>query len=87
MSEDRSSPRRRGYAELQATTNFSFLRGASHPWELVVGAEALGLDAIGIHMADLHAGRFGIVGHEAAEGSGPLFRRCGLSEMLGPAGA
>ncbi|MBS0332686.1 MAG: error-prone DNA polymerase [Proteobacteria bacterium] len=48
MSEDRSSPRRRGYAELQASTNFSFLRGASHPWELVVGAAALGLDAIGI---------------------------------------
>jgi error-prone DNA polymerase len=36
------------YAELQATTNFSFLRGASHPWELVVGAEALGLEAVGI---------------------------------------
>ncbi|MBS0361108.1 MAG: error-prone DNA polymerase, partial [Proteobacteria bacterium] len=40
-----SSPR---YAELQTSTNFSFLRGASHPWELVVGAAALGLDAIGI---------------------------------------
>src|SRR5947207_269421 len=36
------------YAELQATTNFSFLRGASHPWELVVGADALGMQAIGI---------------------------------------
>jgi error-prone DNA polymerase len=36
------------YAELQATTNYSFLRGASHPWELVVGADALGLDAIGV---------------------------------------
>jgi error-prone DNA polymerase len=36
------------YAELQATTNFSFLRGASHPWELVAGADALGLDAIGV---------------------------------------
>ena len=36
------------YAELQATSNFSFLRGASHPWELVVGADALGLDAVGI---------------------------------------
>ena len=29
------------YAELQATTNFSFLRGASHPGELVMGAAAL----------------------------------------------
>jgi error-prone DNA polymerase len=36
------------YAELQAATNFSFLRGASHPWELVVGAQALGMEAIGI---------------------------------------
>ncbi len=36
------------YAELQTTTNFSFLRGASHPWELVTGADALGLEAIGI---------------------------------------
>jgi error-prone DNA polymerase len=36
------------YAELQAASNFSFLRGASHPWELVVGADALGLEAIGV---------------------------------------
>ncbi len=36
------------YAELQAASNFSFLRGASHPWELVVGAEALGLEAVGV---------------------------------------
>src|SRR5829696_1602956 len=36
------------YAELQATTNFSFLQGASHPHELVQGADALGLEAIGI---------------------------------------
>lgn len=36
------------YAELQTTSNFSFLRGASHPWELVAGADALGLEAIGI---------------------------------------
>ena len=31
------------YAELQATTNFAFLRGASHPEELVLTAKALGL--------------------------------------------
>jgi error-prone DNA polymerase len=37
-----------GYAELQATSNFSFLRGASHPGERVMGAEALGLSAIGV---------------------------------------
>ena len=36
------APRMTRYAELQTTTNFSFLRGASHPWEMVVGADALG---------------------------------------------
>jgi error-prone DNA polymerase len=36
------------YVELQAATNFSFLRGASHPWELVAGAHVLGLEAVGI---------------------------------------
>src|SRR5437660_9442164 len=37
-----------GYAELQVTSNFSFLRGASHPDELVVTAAALGHAAIAI---------------------------------------
>jgi len=37
-----------GYAELQTTSNYSFLRGASHPGELVLAAKALGLAAIGI---------------------------------------
>jgi error-prone DNA polymerase len=36
------------YAELQATSNFSFLRGASHPEELVEQAKALGHAAIAI---------------------------------------
>ncbi|WP_304168926.1 error-prone DNA polymerase [Phenylobacterium aquaticum] len=36
------------YAELQAATNFSFLRGASHPSELMMTGEALGLEAVGI---------------------------------------
>jgi error-prone DNA polymerase len=36
------------YAELQTTTNFSFLRGASHPGELVMGAKALGLAALAV---------------------------------------
>ncbi|WP_119420240.1 error-prone DNA polymerase [Desertibaculum subflavum] len=36
------------YVELQVTTNFSFLRGASQPEELVVAAAALGHPAIGI---------------------------------------
>jgi error-prone DNA polymerase len=37
-----------GYAELAVTTNFSFLRGASHPEELVAQAKGLGLHAIGV---------------------------------------
>jgi error-prone DNA polymerase len=36
------------YAELAVTTNFSFLRGASHPQEMVAAADELGLTAIGI---------------------------------------
>jgi error-prone DNA polymerase len=36
------------YAELQVTTNFSFLRGASHPHELVARAAALGHRAIAV---------------------------------------
>jgi error-prone DNA polymerase len=36
------------YAELQATTNFSFLRGASHAQELMLTGQALGLTAVGV---------------------------------------
>jgi error-prone DNA polymerase len=36
------------YAELQVTTNFSFLEGSSHPYELIVRAAELGLPAIAI---------------------------------------
>jgi error-prone DNA polymerase len=36
------------YAELQTTTNYGFLRGASRPDELVLTAKALGVSAIGI---------------------------------------
>jgi error-prone DNA polymerase len=36
------------YAELAVTSNFSFLRGASHPEDLVRQAAALGLTGIGI---------------------------------------
>jgi len=39
---------RPAYAELQVTTNFSFLRGGSHPHELVAEAKALGLAALAI---------------------------------------
>ena len=37
-----------GYAELAVTSNYSFLRGASHPDELVLAAKVLGHAAIGI---------------------------------------
>ncbi|MEP1479648.1 MAG: error-prone DNA polymerase [Tateyamaria sp.] len=37
-----------GYAELCVTSNFTFLRGASHPEELVTRAAALGLKAVAI---------------------------------------
>src|SRR4051812_40268382 len=36
------------YAELQVTTNFSFLRGASHPEELFAQAAAYGIAALGV---------------------------------------
>jgi error-prone DNA polymerase len=36
------------YVELQTTTNYSFLEGASHPGELAVTAHALGMPALGI---------------------------------------
>jgi error-prone DNA polymerase len=44
------------YAELAVTTNFSFLRGGSHPSEMVAAAEALGLAAIGIADRNSFAG-------------------------------
>ncbi|KTE20969.1 DNA polymerase [Sphingopyxis sp. H050] len=37
-----------GFAELVAATNYSFLRGASHPAEMVAEALALGMTGIGI---------------------------------------
>ena len=36
------------YAELQITTNFTFLRGGAHPEEMVEQALALGYKAIAI---------------------------------------
>ena len=44
------------YAELAVTTNFSFLRGASHPQEMVAQADALGLTAVGIADRNSFAG-------------------------------
>ena len=36
------------YAELQVTTNYSFLRGASHPAELFARAAELAIPALGV---------------------------------------
>jgi error-prone DNA polymerase len=47
-SPDSFRPEPARYAELAVTSNFSFLRGASHPEELVTRAAALGLEAIAI---------------------------------------
>ncbi len=44
------------YAELAVTTNFSFLRGASHPREMVEAADELGCFAIGIADRNSFAG-------------------------------
>src|SRR6202158_6009537 len=44
------------YAELAVTTNFSFLRGASHPHEMVATADELGCFAIGIADRNSFAG-------------------------------
>src|SRR5262245_19667844 len=44
------------YAELAVTTNFSFLRGASQPAEMVIAAVELGLAAIGIADRNSFAG-------------------------------
>ena len=52
-SSPKPAPR---YAELQVTTNFSFLRGASHPDELVLSAAALGHQAIAITDRNSFAG-------------------------------
>ena len=56
------------YAELAVTSNFSFLRGASHPEELVTMAAALGLQAIGIADRNTLAGV--VRAHVAAKEAG-----------------
>jgi len=56
------------YTELQVTTNFSFLRGASHPEELVTQAAALGYKAIAI--SDLNSLAGVVRGHSAAKKAG-----------------
>jgi len=72
-----------GYAELHCVSNFSFLRGASHPEELVARAAALGYAALAItdecslagavraHVAARDHGLELIVGAELALEDGP----------------
>src|SRR3954447_24695843 len=56
------------YAELQVTTHFSFLRGASSPRELFEQAKLLGLPALGITDRNSLAGI--VRAHEAAKETG-----------------
>jgi error-prone DNA polymerase len=56
------------YAELQVTTNFSFLRGASHPEELAARAAALGLTALAVTDRNTLAGA--VRAHVAARETG-----------------
>ncbi|OFW99607.1 MAG: error-prone DNA polymerase [Alphaproteobacteria bacterium RIFCSPHIGHO2_12_FULL_63_12] len=59
------------YVELCAASNFSFLRGASHPDELVFQASALGLDALAVTDINTLAGV--VRAHSAAKKSGFRF--------------
>ncbi len=56
------------YAELQVTTNYSFLRGASHPEELFAEAARLEIPALGITDRATLAGK--VRAHQAAAASG-----------------
>ena len=56
------------YTELQVTTNFSFLKGASHPEEMMEQAAALGYQQIGITHVNSFAGI--VRAHVAAKNNG-----------------
>ncbi len=71
------------YTELQVTTNFTFLRGASHPEELVEQAAAYGYDAIAITDRNTFAGI--VRAHVAAKKSGlRMITGCRLDLLDGP---
>jgi error-prone DNA polymerase len=71
------------YVELAVTSNFSFLRGASHPHELVDRAAELGMAAIGIADCATLAGV--VRGHVAAKAAGiRLLTGARLSPQDGP---
>jgi error-prone DNA polymerase len=60
------------FAELAVTTNFSFLRGGSHPEEMVRQAHALGLAAIAVADRNSFAGI--VRGHQMAKEVGLPYR-------------
>lgn len=71
------------YTELQITTNFSFLRGASHPEEMVAQAATFGYDAIAITDRNTFAGI--VRAHVAAKKSGMrILPACRLELQDGP---
>ncbi len=71
------------YTELQVTTNFTFLRGASHPEELVEQAAALGYAAIAITDRNTLAGI--VRAHAAAKKIGiRIIVGCRLDLLDGP---
>ncbi|UII32194.1 error-prone DNA polymerase [Fulvivirga ulvae] len=72
-----------GYTELQVTSNFSFLRGASHPEELVEQAAKLGYKAIAITDRNTFAGI--VRAHAATKKAGIRFiPACRLDLLNGP---
>ena len=71
------------YTELQITTNFSFLRGASHPEEMVEQSAACGYHAVAVTDRNTFAGI--VRAHVAAKKSGIRFiPACRLDLMDGP---
>ncbi|MBK1441413.1 error-prone DNA polymerase [Parapedobacter sp. ISTM3] len=72
-----------GYVELQITTNFSFLRGASHPEELVERAAALGYNTLAVTDRNSFAGL--VRAHIAAKKHNMrLIPACRLDLLDGP---
>lgn len=72
-----------GYVELQVTSNFSFLRGASHPEELIDQAAAYGYQKIAITDRNTLAGI--VRAHVAAKTKGiQIIPACRLDLLDGP---
>src|SRR5690349_13449618 len=71
------------YSELQVTSNFTFLRGASHPEELVEQAAKLGYSGIAITDRNTFAGI--VRAHIAAKKFGiKLIPGCRIDLLVGP---